>query len=106
MQYENIGDSVIPCTLASNVKDLHQLLFPEMSYTPSYRVQDISTEIVSTTGMGSYDDYRYDNNSSNDDTESYDDSYNDSYDDTEDYSYDDSYGDNYSYDEDYSEDVY
>lgn len=63
MVYGDAGDSVIPWTLASNVKELHQLLFPELSYTPSYQVQDISREIVYATGIGDYEESSYNENS-------------------------------------------
>lgn len=56
MNFENAGDSVIPWTLLSNVKELHQLLFPEMSYTPSYQVQEISSEIAYLSGRTRKDD--------------------------------------------------
>lgn len=57
--FGDAGDSVIPWTLSSNVKELHQLLFPELSYTPSYQVQDISREIVYSTGIGDYGESNY-----------------------------------------------
>ena len=63
--YEDAGDSVIPWTLASNVKELHQLLFPELSYTPSYQVQDISRGIVYATGVGDYGESSYSENTYN-----------------------------------------
>lgn len=68
MVYGDAGDSVIPWTLASNVKELHQLLFPELSYTPSYQVQDISREIVYLTGIGDYGESNYNENTSNEST--------------------------------------
>jgi len=45
------GDCVVPQTLASNVTDLHELLFGTTDYTPSSTVQEISSYIVSATGI-------------------------------------------------------
>lgn len=107
MVYEDAGDSVIPWTLSSNVKELHQLLFPELSYTPSYQVQDISREIVYLTGIGNDD---VDSYSGYDDTSDYDTGYSDSsyYDDSY---YDDSeqwadYYDSYESENIYGEEIY
>lgn len=103
MIYEDAGDSVIPTTLMSNVKELHRLLFPELSYTPSYQVQDISAGIVWATGKGGYNDSDYSGYSSvdeNDNEYNYtDDIYGDSY-------YDDSYYDDSYYDNSYYDDTY
>lgn len=111
MVYEDAGDSVIPCTLVSNVKDLHKLLFPEVTFTPSYRVQEISNEIVSITGIGSYDepdDTTSDYSDSSYEENLYEDSYyegdyyeGESY---EDSSYEENYYEEDYYDYGYSED--
>ncbi|MCD8397846.1 MAG: LCP family protein [Lachnospiraceae bacterium] len=45
------GDCVVPQTLASNVSELHELLFGTTDYTPSSTVQEISSYIVSATGI-------------------------------------------------------
>ncbi|MCD8013769.1 MAG: LCP family protein, partial [Lachnospiraceae bacterium] len=45
------GDCVIPQTLASNVVELHELLFDDTDYTVSSTVQSISDYIVSATGI-------------------------------------------------------
>ncbi len=45
------GDCVIPQTLASNVAELHELLFDDTDYTVSSTVQSISDYIVSATGI-------------------------------------------------------
>lgn len=104
MLYEDAGDSVIPDTLASNVRKLHQILFPELSYTPSYQVQNISAGIASATEMSSYEDSSYNEYSfeeeSNSESDYVDDSYGDAY-------YDDNYyEDNYYEDNWTSEDYY
>lgn len=44
-------DTVIPADLATNVRELHQYLFDDMSYTPSQTVQTISDTIVQQTGI-------------------------------------------------------
>lgn len=44
-------DCVIPQTLESNVVQLHQFLFPEVSYSPSGTVKKISAKIASDSGM-------------------------------------------------------
>ncbi len=45
------GACVIPQTLTSNVKNLHQFLFDEEDYTPSSTVQNISAKISEDTQM-------------------------------------------------------
>ncbi len=45
------GDCVVPRTLASNVTELHELLYGTTDYTPSSTVQEISSYIVSVTGV-------------------------------------------------------
>lgn len=107
MSYEDAGDSVIPWTLVSNVKELHQLLFPELSYVPSYQVQDISREIVVATGVGNYEYSGYNENTYGEyDVDDYSESdYEDRYLD-DDYYYDqDDEIDDY-YDPYYTEDAY
>ena len=47
------GSVVVPCDLLSNVKHLHEFLYPEdTTYTPSAEVQRISAEITNETGYG------------------------------------------------------
>ncbi|MCC8066254.1 MAG: LCP family protein [Clostridiales bacterium] len=45
------GDCVVPQTLATNVAELHELLFDDTDYTISSTVQEISDTIVSATGI-------------------------------------------------------
>ena len=45
------NDCVVPKTLLSNVTRLHQEMFPELEYTPSATVQQISQKIISDTGV-------------------------------------------------------
>lgn len=45
------GACVIPQTLESNVKELHQFLYGEENYVPSDTVKQISAKISSDTGM-------------------------------------------------------
>ena len=45
------GDCVIPVNLAANVSQLHSYLFGEDNYTPSDTVQQISSQIISDTGI-------------------------------------------------------
>ncbi|MDO4329305.1 MAG: LCP family protein [Lachnospiraceae bacterium] len=45
------GACVIPQTLESNVKELHQFLYGEENYVPSNTVKQISAKISSDTGM-------------------------------------------------------
>lgn len=44
------GSCVIPVNLAENVRQLHEYLFDNYSYTPSSEVQTISDQITSDTG--------------------------------------------------------
>ena len=47
------GSVVVPCDLLSNVKHLHEFLYPEdTTYTPSSEVQRISAAITAETGYG------------------------------------------------------
>lgn len=47
------GSVVVPADLLSNVKHLHEFLYPEdTSYTPSSEVERISAEITNETGVG------------------------------------------------------
>lgn len=47
------GSVVVPCDLLSNVKHLHEFLYPEdTTYTPSAEVQRISAAITAETGYG------------------------------------------------------
>ncbi len=51
-------DCVVPVTLEYNVTLLHNFLFPDEEYTPSYTVQEYSEYIASITGWDdSYIDY-------------------------------------------------
>ncbi len=45
------ADCVVPANLASNVSQLHDLLFGTSGYTPSAAVQEISNQIISVTGV-------------------------------------------------------
>lgn len=53
LQAANIsaGDCVVPVNLAQNVSQLHAYLFGDEGYTPSQTVQDISNQIINTTGI-------------------------------------------------------
>ena len=55
------GDMVVPCTLESNVAQLHQYLYGEESYTPTQTVQGISDAILDRSGLHEDDalDYGY-----------------------------------------------
>lgn len=46
------GSVVVPCDLASNVKELHQYLFNDQKYEPSNTVLNYSAEITAETGKG------------------------------------------------------
>ncbi len=46
----NGRDTMIPCTLESNVEKLHQKMFDEQNYAPSQTVRAISDRIVRVTG--------------------------------------------------------
>lgn len=47
------GSVVVPADLLSNVKNLHEFLYPEdTEYSPSSEVQRISAEITNETGIG------------------------------------------------------
>mgnify|MGYP002291063883 CR=1 FL=1 len=45
------GDVVVPATLESNVKKLHEFLYGNTDYTPSETVKKISAKIASDTGI-------------------------------------------------------
>ena len=53
-QLKNVGklDCVIPVTLESNVRALHEFLYPDKEYTPSKRLQAINERIIADTGLG------------------------------------------------------
>jgi hypothetical protein len=53
----SIGDVVIPCDLASNVAELHAFLYDDENYTPSEKVQENSSWIVTNTGYKKGDGY-------------------------------------------------
>lgn len=96
MSYQNAGDCVVPVTLTSNVKELHKFLFPGVSYTPSFELQDISSFIASAYNGEYYID-------TNDRSYEEDEDYNEEYLDAE--NEDQSYGSNYGYggDSDYDD---
>ena len=48
-------DCVLPVTLEYNVKELHELLFPGESYTPSQTVVERSDYLINLTGYGESD---------------------------------------------------
>ncbi len=52
------GSVVAPCTLETNVVELHQFLYNNSEYTPSSTVQANSKKIQSDTGYGPSDGYR------------------------------------------------
>lgn len=45
------GDCVIPQTLESNVKDIHNFLFSDATYEPTETVKTISKKIIADTGL-------------------------------------------------------
>ncbi len=109
-QLLDVGDSVIPATLESNVIDLHKYFFGEDGYSPSSTVKEISEEIAYLTGVaGSYNydtssDYGTDSDTDYDYSDSYGADYNTDYDDgtswdTGEMWDDSSYGDNVYTDE-------
>lgn len=48
-------DCVLPVTLETNVIKLHQFLYPNEAYTPSYEVQEYSDHIINQSGYGEDD---------------------------------------------------
>jgi hypothetical protein len=44
------GSVVIPCSLESNVRKLHEKMFDEKNYSPSNTVSALSQQIISITG--------------------------------------------------------
>lgn len=89
MDYEDAGNVVVPLSLQSNVKILHQYLFGEDGYTPSSTLLEISNEIESisqTGGISTNSDDSYSNDSSWDYSQGYD-------------SYGQNYGDGINYDD-------
>lgn len=52
------GSVVAPCTLESNVIELHKFLYSNETYTPSLTVKSHSKQIESDTGFGESDGYR------------------------------------------------
>ena len=91
MDYEDAGNVVVPLTLESNVKTLHQYLFGEDGYTPSSTLSAINSELESISQNGSM--------GTTDSSDSY---YNDGYTDYSDQGYDGSnqgYGDGINYDD-------
>ena len=91
MDYEDAGNVVVPLTLESNVKILHQYLFGEDGYTPSSTLSAINSELESISQNGSMGT-----------TDSSDSSYNDGYTDYSNQGYDGSnqgYGDGINYDD-------
>ncbi len=53
MDYEDAGNVVVPLTLESNVRILHQYLFGEDGYTPSSTLSAINSELESISQNGS-----------------------------------------------------
>jgi LCP family protein required for cell wall assembly len=53
----SIGDVVIPCDLASNVTELHAFLYDDENYTPSAKVLENSSWIITNTGYKKGDGY-------------------------------------------------
>ena len=53
------GDMVVPCTMESNVKQLHQYLFGEEDYQPTSTVTEISDAIYDRSGLGEEDALNY-----------------------------------------------
>lgn len=53
--FSDLGDCIVPCSLASNVTTLHQQLYNDLSYTPSETVQSISDALENYTGYGEGD---------------------------------------------------
>ena len=53
------GDMVVPCTMESNIKQLHQYLFGEEDYQPTSTVQEISDAIYDRSGLGEEDALNY-----------------------------------------------
>ncbi|MFR6514029.1 MAG: LCP family protein [Ruminococcus sp.] len=91
MDYEDAGNVVVPLTLESNVRTLHQYLFGEDGYTPSSTLSAINSELESISQNGSM--------GTTDSSDSY---YNDGYTDYSDQGYDGSnqgYGDGINYDD-------
>lgn len=60
-KFGSMGDLVVPCTLESNVKELHKVLFGNQDMDVSKDVSNISQEIQGFTGYGVSDalDYGY-----------------------------------------------
>ena len=54
----NKGDIVVPCTLETNVTELHQFLYDDMEYTPSDTVIANSKKISEDTGFDEEDGFR------------------------------------------------
>lgn len=48
---KSVGNVVVPCTLESNVIELHRQLFATESYEPSYTVKEYSEFIINNTGL-------------------------------------------------------
>ncbi len=73
------GDIVVPCTLESNVIELHEMLFGTGNYTPSPQVQAYSEYIVERTGKdessGVDDQYAYADDYEGDETGEVEDGY-------------------------------
>lgn len=50
MDHPSKGDIVVPCTLESNVIELHNILYDKEDYVPSQTVQDYSDWMINDTG--------------------------------------------------------
>lgn len=71
MDYEDAGNVVVPSTLESNVRTLHQYLFGEDGYTPSSTLAAISSEIESINQAGGGTSTNSDDSYSNDNSWDY-----------------------------------
>ena len=49
--YVNKMDVVVPVTLESNVKQLHEFLYDDKNYKPAKSVQEINSAIIKKTGL-------------------------------------------------------
>ena len=59
--YGSKGSLIIPCTVETNVRQLHEFLFASEEYTPSLTLTNLSDEIENFSGKGEGDalDYGY-----------------------------------------------
>lgn len=59
VQHWSGGDMVVPCTMESNVRSVHQYLFGEENYDPTPTVKEISRAIEKKSGFGEGDALNY-----------------------------------------------